>query len=100
MNLSKLIHEVWKDKRVKDLGIRKSEVKTIMKVAIDHIVKGLLQHGKLKIMGLFTLTIKEAKGRRIRNPQTGEPMRSKDYNKIKIEPSNRLKDGLKKFKKQ
>jgi len=100
LNLSKLIHEVWKDKRVKDLGIRKSEVKVVVKVAVDHMVKGLLEYGKLKLTGLFTLVVKQAKGRRIRNPQTGEEMYSKDYNKIGIEPSKRLKDGLKKFKKQ
>ncbi|UUV45912.1 DNA-binding protein HU [Bacillus phage vB_BanS-Thrax3] len=99
MNLSELIHKVWKDKRVKDLGIRKSEVKVVVKVAVDHMVKGLLEYGKLKLTGLFTLVVKKAKGRRIRNPQTGEITYSNDYNKINIKPSQRLKDGLKKFKK-
>jgi len=100
LNLSKLIHEVWKDERVKKAGIRKSEVKLIVKVTIDHMVSGLLKYGKLKLTGLFTMIIKEAKGRKIRNPQTGEITYSKDYNKINIKPSQRLKDGLKKFKKQ
>ncbi|UGO46295.1 DNA-binding protein [Bacillus phage vB_BanS_Chewbecca] len=98
LNLTELIHEVWKDKRVRELKIRKSEVKVIVKVAVEHMVTGLLQYGKLKVMGLFTLDIRKAKGRRMRHPQTGEIMHSKDYHKVGLEPSKKLKDGLKKFK--
>lgn len=98
LNLAEIIHEVWKDERVRELKIRKSEVKVIVKVTVDHMVKGLLQYGKLKIMGLFTLDVRKAKGRRMVNPQTGEHMYSKDYYKVGLEPSKRLKDGLKKLK--
>lgn len=100
MNLSQLKNAVHKDKRIKELRLRKDEVKIIVDVVIDHIVKGFLTNGIIKLQGLFTLTIKEAKGRRIRNPQTGEEMYSKDYNKIGIEPSKRLKDGLRNYKKK
>lgn len=98
LNLAEIIHEVWKDERVRKLKIRKSEVKVVVQVTIDHMVKGLLNYGKLKLMGLFTLDVRKAKGRRIVNPQTGEHMHSKDYYKIGLEPSKRLKDGLKKLK--
>lgn len=97
MKLSRLIHEVWKDKRTKELRLRKDEVKILVDVVLDHILEGLLTYGKVKLQGLFTLSIKRAKGRRIANPQTGEEMFSNDYNKLKLEPSKRLKDGLKDY---
>lgn len=99
MNLSQLKSAVHKDKRVRDMRLRKDEVKILVDVVIEHIVKGFLEHGKMKLQGLFTLTIKKAKGRKIANPQTGEEMYSSDYNKIGIEPSKRLKEGLKNYKK-
>ena len=98
MKLSKLIHEVWKDERVKKLGLRKGEVRILVNVVIDQILKGLLTHGKIKLLGLFTLDIRKAKGRKIAHPQTGEEMYSNDYYKIGIGQSKRLREGLKKYK--
>jgi nucleoid DNA-binding protein len=98
LNLSKLVSAIHKDKRVKEMRLRKDEVKILVDVVIDHIIEGLLHHGILKIQGLFTLKIKKARGRKIANPQTGEEMYSNDYNKIRIEPSKRLKEGMKNFK--
>jgi len=98
LKLSKLIHEVWKDERTRELRLRKDEVKILVDVVLDHMLEGLLSYGKLKLQGLFTLDIRRAKGRRIMNPQTGEEMYSSDYNKIGIEPSKRLKEGLKDYK--
>lgn len=94
MKLSELIHEVWKDERTRELKLRKDEVKVVIEVFIDHIVKGLLRNKIVKIKGLFTLDIRKAKGRRIRNPQTKEIMYSQDYYKVGIEPSKNLKEGL------
>lgn len=99
LNLSKLIHEVWKDDRTRELRLRKDEVKVLVEVIIDHIGKGLLKYGTVKLKGLFTLEVREAKGRKIRNPQTGEHMKSKDYHKVGVKLSKRVKDGLKLLKK-
>jgi nucleoid DNA-binding protein len=98
LNLSKLIHEVWKDERTRELRLRKDEVKVVVEVLIDHIVKGLLRNGKVKMKGLFTLDIRKAKGRKIANPQNGEHMHIDDYYKVGVEPSKKLKDGLKNLK--
>lgn len=95
MNLSELIHEVWKDERTRELKLRKDEVKVVVEVLVDHIVKALLLYGKVKMQGLFTLSVRKAKGRKIRNPQTKEIMYSRDYYKVGLEPSKRLKEGLK-----
>ncbi|AZU98948.1 hypothetical protein pW2_116 [Bacillus phage pW2] len=98
MNLSDLIHEVWKDERVKKLKIRKSEVRVVVKVAIEHMVNGLIKNGKLMLTNLFTLDIRKIKGRKIRSVKTGEYMHSKDYYKVGLEPSQKLKNELKKLK--
>lgn len=94
MNLSQLKSAVHKDPRTRELRLRKNEVKILVDVVIDHIFESLLKYGVLKLQGLFTLKIKKAKGRRIANPQTQELMYSKDYYKIGLEPSKRLKEGL------
>jgi len=99
LKLSELIHAVWKDERTRELRLRKDEVKVVIEVLIDHIVKGLLQYGVIKMQGLFTLDIRKARGRRIRNPQTKEVMYSKDYYKVGLEPSKVLKEGLEDMRK-
>lgn len=99
MNLSDLIHEVWKDKRTRELKLRKDEVEVVVKVFVDHIVKALLQYGKVKMQGLFTLEIRKAKGRKIANPQTKEKMYSEDYYKVGLIPSKKLKGGLEEMRK-
>lgn len=98
MNLSKLIHNIWKDERTRALRIRKDEVAILVEVFLDHIGKGLLEHGIIKLRGLFTVDIREAKGRRIKHPTTGKEMFSKDYLKLGFKPSKKLKDGIKKLK--
>jgi len=98
LNLSELIKKVSKDKRIKDMGIRQYEVKVVIKVFVELLLKSLLTYGVVKIQGLFTLKLRKAKGRKIVNPQSGEYMHSKDYYKVGIEPSKRLKEGLKKLR--
>lgn len=98
MNLSKLVHRVWKNERVQETKINKSDVRIIVNVMVDEIVKALLEHKKLKMQGLFTLKIRTAKGRKIKNPRTHETMEINDYLKVGIEPSKALRDGLKKLK--
>lgn len=98
MNLSKLIHDVYKDERVRELELKKNEVKVTVEVMAEHMVKGLLEYGKLKMQGFFSLKIKKNKGRKIANPSTGEHMVIKDYYKVNITPSKNFKEQLKKIK--
>lgn len=99
MNLTQLKKAVHKDPRIKELRLRQDEVKIIIDVVLDQILFGILKFGKVKLKGLFTIDIRKAKGRKIANPQTGEEMYIDDYNKIGLEPSKRLKDGLKEYNK-
>ncbi len=94
MNLSKLIHEIWKDEEVKARRFTKDEVDLIVKVFIKYAVKNLLENKVLKLRGLITLHVKKSKGRRMINPQTKEEMFSKDYYRIGLKPSKELKEGL------
>jgi nucleoid DNA-binding protein len=94
LNLSGLISKVHKDERVRELRLRKDEVKIVVEVLIEHIVENLLKYGVVKMKGLFTLNIRKAKGRKIANPQTREAMYIDDYYKVGIEPSKRLQEGL------
>ncbi len=98
MRLSELIHEVWKDERVRELKLRKGEVEIVIKVLIDHIIESLLNHRRVKMQGLFTLDVRKAKGRRITSPQSGKHMEIDDYYKIGIKPSRKLDRGLKNLK--
>lgn len=98
MNLSKLVHEVWKDPRTRAMRLRKDEVRILVEVVIDRIVEGLLTYGRVKLQNLFTLDIRKAKGRNIAHPQTGQPMEIDDYYKVGVEPSKRLKNGLKELR--
>jgi len=99
LNLSKLIHEVWKDDRIRELRLRKDEVKILVEVLIDNIGKGLLKHGVVKLKNLLTLEVRKAKGRKIKNPQTGEHMYSNDYFKIGTRLSKKMREELNKSNK-
>lgn len=87
---------MWKDKRIRELRLRKSEVGVVIKVFVDHVVEALLMHGKVKMQGLFTLDVRKIKGRRISHPQTKKHMYTKDSYKVGLKPSKRLEEGLKK----
>lgn len=99
MKLSNLIHEVWKDERVRALRIRKSEIAIIAEVFLEHLEKGLMKYGFVKLHKFFTLEIRKARGRKIRNPQTKKEMYIEDYHKVGIIPSKNMKKELKDYKK-
>lgn len=88
---------VWRDTRVSSVGFRKWEVKLIIEVFLDKVLESLLMNHKVKLQGFGTLKIKKAKGKRIKNLNTHKLMNIKDYYKVNIEPSKKLKDGMKKL---
>ena len=94
MKFSDLIHKVWKDERVRELRIRKGEVKLILEVALEKMIEALLNKQHIKLWNFGTLSVKKVKGRRIANPITKEHMFINDYYRIHIEPSKRLKNVL------
>lgn len=99
MKLTDLIHEVWKDERVRDTGVRKHEVGIIIKVMIDKIKEGLLKSGKVQLRGLFTILLKKAKGGRAKHPNSGKEIFVEDYHKISVITSENFKEEIKQIKK-
>lgn len=97
MNLSELIHEVWKKSRDNGINVKKGDIKSIVKITVEEMTNNLFKFGTLKIHGLFTLKITKNKGRRITNPQTKEHMYIDDYYKISLIPSKKIKKLLRKY---
>lgn len=95
MKLSKIIHNTWKDERVKELKIKKGDVKIICTAFIDNIFLALIETGEAKLLNLFTLTLKKSKGRKIRNISTKETMVTSDFYRVNVEPSDRLDREMK-----
>lgn len=99
MKLSNLIHQVWKDERTRslDVRLRKDEIKIIVQVTLDHIGKSLVKYGILKLQGLFTLEMRNVKGRKIKHPVTKKETYTKDFKRIGVKPSKKLKDEMDKL---
>lgn len=95
MKLSELVHEVWSDDRVRELRIRKGEVALILEVLAEKIITALMIGEKVKYTKLFSLSTKKVKSRKIMNPITKEHMKTDEYYKLSVEPSKKLKEGLK-----
>lgn len=98
VNLTDLIDRIWRESKDKGYNIRKQDIETIMKIFVEEVRDGLIEHGKIKIHNLLSLYIKKNRGRRIRNFQ-GELMHTDDYYKISVKPSAVLKDKIEKYNK-
>lgn len=58
------------------------------------ITGGILEHGKVKVVGLGIFETRTIPARKGRNPATGEIMKIRKYNKIKFRPTKSLKDSI------
>lgn len=54
--------------------------------------RGLVKHGKVKVIGLGIFETREIPSRRGRNPQSGKIMMIPAYTKIKFRPTKSLKE--------
>lgn len=95
MKLSKIIHNTWQDERVKELKIKKGDVKIICVAFLDSVFEALVDTGEAKLTSLFSLKLKRSKGRKIRNISTKETMVTKDFYRVSVEPSKALEEELK-----
>lgn len=57
----------------------------------SEIQRGLLDFGKVKVVGLGIFEVKSIRSRRGRNPATGEIVNMPPYKKIKFRPTAALK---------
>lgn len=58
------------------------------------VQKGLVRHGKVKVVGLGIFETKEIPSRPGRNPQSGEIVQIPAYKKIKFRPTKALKESV------
>jgi len=68
-------------------------------VSLDHPVRreirrGLVKHGKVKVVGLGIFETRKIPARRGRNPQTSKIVMIPSYLKIKFRPTKALKEAV------
>lgn len=93
MNFKKLVHETWKDERVRKLKVKKGEVQTILSVMLEKMIDGLISERTVKLRGFFTVELRKVKGR---TTKIGDnEVKYDDYDKVAINPSEKIKKRLK-----
>lgn len=95
MKFTELKQQVYKDERIRKEKITRFQMNLIISVFCEKIFEGLIMGEKVSIPNLFTLNLRKNKGKRIINPKTKEPMITKNFYRILVSQSVKLKDNLK-----
>ena len=75
-------------------GISNKEASHLVDVIIDFIKQGLLRGERIQITGFGTFVVREKKGRKGRNPQTGEEMVISPRKSVVFRPSKSFQSSL------
>lgn len=75
-------------------GLSKEEAHKIIQTIFEALKKNLIKGEKIRIMGFGRLEIVSRKGRKGRNPLTGNSFYVPDRKSIKFRPSKKLIDQL------
>lgn len=89
MNVDKLATQIKKE-----TGYSKKDIKIIIDALTTCIGNALIDGDDVRIYKFGIFKVKNIKGRKIRNIQTGEIQWAKDYNKIIFEPTGELKSAI------
>lgn len=73
--------------------ITKKDANMVIGHVLDGIKEGLLEDGKVTLVGFGTFSIVLRKARKARNPQTGEPINVPEKFVPKFKASKALKDA-------
>lgn len=73
------------------MNYKQKKIITLDKSLRAEILTGLVEHNKIKLVGLGTFEIKEVSARPGRNPLTGKIMEFRAYKKIKFKATKKLK---------
>lgn len=68
-------------------GISNKEASRLVDLILDFIKQGLLKGERIQITGFGTFMVREKKGRKGRNPQTGEEMMISARKSVVFRPS-------------
>lgn len=95
MKFTELKQAVYKDERLRKERITRAQLNLVVSVFCEKLFEALIMNDKVSIPNLFTLSLRKNKGKRIINPKTKEPMVTKDFYRVLVGQSTKLKDNLK-----
>ena len=81
--------------RVADgVGLSKRDTKIVVNSVIEGVIEGLLDDGRVTLVGFGTFSVGERQARMARNPRTGEPIEVPAKTVAKFKPSQQLKQAI------
>ncbi len=96
-----LVELVFEDNEIKEFGISKKEISTIISKFIDKLkgfVLNLRTGDRIELRGLGTFGIKQRKARKARNPKTGEVVKVPERKSPYFKPGREMKEVVKRKK--
>jgi integration host factor subunit alpha len=75
-------------------GISNKEASFLVDIILDFIKQRLLRGERIQITGFGTFVVREKKGRKGRNPQTGEEMNIPARKSVVFRPSKSFQSNL------
>lgn len=76
------------------IGATQKDASVYVDAVIESIKDGMIEDGKVQIVGFGTFEVKERAEREARNPQTGEPMTVKACKVPKFKAGKALKESV------
>ena len=75
--------------------VSKAEAGRVLDAFIEGVTKGLVEEGKVSLVGFLTLEKKMREERTARNPQTGETITIPARNAVTVKVGSKLKEAVK-----
>ena len=75
-------------------GLSNRESSRLVDIILDLMKQGLLEGNRVQISGFGTFLVREKKGRKGRNPQTGEEMRILPRKSVVFRPSKQFQKSF------
>ena len=75
--------------------VSKAEASRVLDAFVEGVTKGLVEDGKVSLVGFLTLEKKMRAERTARNPQTGEDIKIPARNAVTVKVGSKLKEAVK-----
>lgn len=75
--------------------VSKAEAGRVLDAFVEGVTKGLVEDGKVSLVGFLTLEKKMRAERTARNPQTGEDIKIPARNAVTVKVGSKLKEAVK-----
>ena len=75
-----------------DTGITQKEAGVLIDSFLDNVKAGLVEDGKVTLVGFGSFNARVAKARKARNPRTGEPIDVPEKTVVKFKPAAAFKE--------